>query len=130
MSWTATISQKVYNSGTIRVDVLYSKGEDTFSVVYPNIKSFTELQSRVQSKLKELENLDVEVTKIPESGPLELPVVVEVPPTEKEMALNTLYELKEKVSLGIIKESDQEFIDAVAAYKATESKLTPVEVIK
>lgn len=42
--------------------------------------------------------------------------------TDLEKAEQKIYELKRKIELGVMKETDQEFVDAVAAYKLASSK--------
>lgn len=87
---------------------------DTFAERY-TVSSLEDLQSLVKSKIAQLAQLDIQDALIPSNGTLVLPP--DKTPTAFRVAEQKLYELKGLVELGVIKETDQEFIDAVTAYK-------------
>lgn len=117
--FTATITNKDFRGGVFQVTVQYLNGTDTFTEAY-NILSEEDLDNRIGNKIDTLNRLlELETTlTIGEWTKKETPAPVG--PTALEVARTKIYELKEKINLGVMKETDQEFIDAVAAYKLAE----------
>lgn len=84
-------------------------------------RDWKSIESQIDQLEKNLSAVAVELDKVP-LGEFVPPIKEEKELTPLELATQRLYELKEKISLGVMKESDQEFMDAVEAYKALISK--------
>jgi hypothetical protein len=119
--FTATKQSISFQQGVFQVVVEYQNGSDVFVKAY-NINSEDDLNNRIENELNTLNRL-LELTETLSLGAWSKPVkVTPPPPTALELAKQKLYDLKEKVNLGVLKETDQEFVDAVAAYKLAEGK--------
>jgi len=117
--WTATIDGKEYVKGILTVQVMYKNGDDGVGESYV-ISSVDSLNERIKNKLKQLEDLSVVHNSIQlgEFIPPADPV-----PTAYELALKEVNRVKNLVSLNILKETDQEFLDAVSALKSEYAKM-------
>lgn len=117
--WTATIDGKEYAKGILTVRVMYKNGDDGFGEAY-TVSSIDSLNQSIKNKLRQLENTALVYDSIqpgefvPPADPTQSPY---------ELAQQEVYRLKNLISLGILKETDQEFVDAVANLKAEYAKL-------
>lgn len=120
--YTAKIVDKKIENGSLLVNVNYTNGVTNFNVIYP-VRSEKDLDNLIRSKLEELEALiTLEATlTLGVYTPTAKETPIKTEPTPLELATETLYKLKEKINLGVLKETDQEFIDAVTAYKTAEA---------
>lgn len=113
--WISKIVDKNLSLGELRVNVSYSNGTDDFNEVY-SIRNEQDLNARIKNKLSELEDKEIIFSNI-QTGvytPVDNQVVVN--PLEQKMT--ELRKLKEQVSLGLMKETDKEYLDAISAVKA------------
>jgi hypothetical protein len=121
--FTYNLTDKTIENGRLRVTIEYTNGtvnvSETFSVVTQE-----ELDNKITRKLAELEGVVELSKKVIIGNYTKTEKLVEEPkePTELERAEQAIWELKRKIDLGVMKESDQEFIDAVTAYKTLMSK--------
>jgi hypothetical protein len=116
---TIEIQSKEQVEDRIRVTVVVKDGEtEKFGRSFTGT-TWVNIESQIDQLRKNLEAVAVELENVP-VGEFTPPVRVQLEPTALELAEQTLYELKRKIELGVLKETDQEFVDAVAAYKTAE----------
>lgn len=115
--FTYTLSGKTIENGKNRITVAYSNGtvkcDETFF-----FNSKEELDQRITDKLADLDKvvaLDASINVVGYVKTDKPVIVTEV--TALDIAEAKLYEMKKRIELGVLKETEQEFIDAVAEYK-------------
>lgn len=117
--FTANITKKDFRLGTLQIVVEFSNGvpQETISQAF-NITSQEDLDSKIETKIAELNALAALASAVKTGAwvkvvkPKEEPVLTPLQEAEAE-----LYRLKNLIDLGVVKETDQEFVDAVTAYK-------------
>jgi hypothetical protein len=114
--FTATTTKKDFRAGVFQVTVEFTNGEETIVEAF-NINSEEDMNNKIGARLDtlnrllELENtlvLGAWTKKAPDPAPEQTPL---------QLAEQAIWELKRKIELGVLKETDQEFVDAVTAYK-------------
>ncbi len=114
--WTASLTGKVFTGGSLTVTVAFTNGKDSFNQDFDlSGGSLNTLAQRVSGRIDQLNISDTLMQSI-DIGP----VPAYVPPTRDELAYarSQLAQVKQDVDLGIIKETDAIYIDALAAAKA------------
>ena len=114
--WTSKIVGKVFAETSLDVNVNFSNGERDFNLIF-RVASTTELESRIRVTLAQLQSLDTFAQTV-SLGDFTPPPVEEKPKDLKQEALNNVANLKNLISLGLLKEDSQEYVDAVALYKS------------
>lgn len=120
--FTYTLSGKAIENGQNRITVDYSNGivkcTETFFFV-----SKEDLDNRITNKIKQLENVVALDASLVTTGYVKAEKIVEpvAETTPLQLAEQKLYELKRKIDLGVLEETDQEFVDAVTTYKLAET---------
>lgn len=110
--WTATIESKTFSKGILQVGVVYTNGNESFTEPYV-ISSEEEINGRITNRLSTLEKLEGVSISLGAFTP-QLVTSDENPKQEK---LNELRKIKELVSLGVLKDTDQQVLDAIEAVK-------------
>lgn len=121
--FTYTLSGKVIENGQNRITVDYTNETLKFSETF-FFASKEELDSRITNtiaRLKKVIALNSEIV-IANYVKAEKPTEVVKEATPLELAEQVIWELKRKIELGVMKETDQEFVDAIEAYKIAASK--------
>jgi hypothetical protein len=118
--FTAKTTKKDFRDGVFQVTVEYKNGADTFTEAY-NISSADDLDNRIGNRLDTLNRL-LELEDELSIGAWVKPQKPTHEPTPLELAEQKIWELKRKIELGVLKETDQEFVDAVSAYKGLMNK--------
>lgn len=124
--WNAKIAEKKYEHGTCSLIVEYSDGSDAFTEVYKysSLGTVFDFSDRVQERLAELAATDLIASSISVGAfiPETKPVVPVIPQTAEEIAqvdfinaYTVLKSAKIAVNLGIIKDTDALFTDALTA---------------
>jgi hypothetical protein len=87
------------------------------------VTSEEDIDRRIKDEIKSLDNAVALKSRLVVGSytVVEKPVEPVKELTPLELATQNLYQLKEKIHLGVLKETDQEFIDAVTAYKTASS---------
>jgi len=116
--WTATIHKTDFNNGSFRAYVKYSDGTNSFDETV-GLSTQDNLNKAIRNRIQGLEEVSTFVSTVP-MGPFAPSQEVATP---YELALKEVSRVKNLVSLGILKETDQEFVDAVSALKAEYAKL-------
>lgn len=118
--WIATIHSKDFNNGTFRAFVKYSDGTNGFDDVI-TLSNQENLDATIRNRIKQLETTATFADSVPtgEFTPAPEPVKQQ---TQYELAIQEVNRVKNLVELGILKETDQEFVDAVTALKAEYAK--------
>lgn len=82
-----------------------------------------DLDNRITNKIKQLENVVALDASLVTTGYVKAEKIVEpvAETTPLQLAEQKLYELKRKIDLGVLEETDQEFVDAVTTYKLAET---------
>ena len=117
-----TLSGKTIENGQNRITVDYTNGTVACAETF-FFTSKKDLDNRITNKIADLDKvvaLDSEIItkdyvkteKTPDQP---------VPPTAIQVAETKLRELKQLIDLGVINETDQEYVDAVAEYKLADS---------
>jgi hypothetical protein len=118
--FTANITNKNFKSGVLQITVDFSNGSEIIKEAF-NIVSEDDLNQRIEARLKQLNNLATLASTLT-TGAWVAPTKPEpLAPTQLQLAEQTLRELKDKINLGVLKETDQEWTDAVTAYKTLAS---------
>lgn len=122
MEFTYILSGKTIENGKNRITVDYDNGTVKCSETF-FFSSKKELDDRITNKIAELENVVALDASIVTAGYVksekqEDPVI---PLTPLQIAEAELYRLKNLIELGVMKESDPEFVAAVTAYKTASS---------
>jgi hypothetical protein len=113
--FTATTTKKDFRAGVFQVTVEFTNGEETIVEAF-NINSEDDMNNKIGTRLDTLNRL-LELKNTLVLGAWTKKEVPVVQATPLELAERTIWELKRKIELGVLKETDQEFIDAVTAYK-------------
>jgi hypothetical protein len=113
------IQSKAQVEDRIRVTVAVMDGEAELFGRNFDGRTWRDIESQIDQLRKNLEAVALELENVP-VGEFIPPVVEQVQPTALELAEQKLWELKNKINLGVLKETDQVFVDAVAAYKTAE----------
>lgn len=120
--WASTIDRKDFSNGQFRVFVKYTDGAgSSFEEAY-NLSNAENLNNTIRSRIDQLQAVEAfaDTVTLGAYTPTPKPVIAA---SDYEIALAEVSRVKNLVSLGILKETDQEFVDAVAALKAEYSKL-------
>lgn len=112
-----TLSGKAIENGQNRMTVDYSDGtvkcNETFF-----FSSKEDLDSRITNKIESLDKAVLLDSSIDTASYVKTDkVVVVVAPNDVQIAEQKLYECKRLIDLGVMSETDQEYVDAVAEYK-------------
>lgn len=118
--FTATTTKKDFRGGIFQVTVNFIDGNETITEAF-NVISENDLNNRIENRLNTLNELQTLATDLVLGTWAKKPVEPTKEPTALELAEQKLYELKRKVDLGVLKEPEQEFVDAVTAYKLAAS---------
>lgn len=121
--FTYTLSDKAIENGQLRVTVDYTNGQVKFSETFL-VTAKDELDNRIDTTLKRLQKVvDLEKT-VAVGGYIkaEKPPVEEKQPTAFETAEAKLYEYKHLIDLGVMKETDAEYLAAITVYKTELNK--------
>lgn len=118
--WTSTIKGKDFVNGQFRVSVEYTDGTNTFSEVH-NLSNQENLDRTIRSRIAQLEATATFSTTV-STGPYTPSEEVKATPTAYDLAIQEVSRVKNLVELGILKETDKEFIDAITALKAEYAK--------
>lgn len=118
--WSATITRKDFDNGLLRVIVVFSDGVRSCEETY-NLRRGPELDSFIKSRLIELNALDTFASSL-SIGAYTPQIDVAAPPNPLTTALRELREVHELVSIGVLKDTDQEVIDALTAAKIEYNK--------
>lgn len=119
--YTANITNKNLSAGNLQIEVTFTDGADTFVEAF-NVTTEDDLNEKIAKRIDTLNGLVELNTKIAVGAWVKPTIPAPATPTDVEIAEKELRELKELISLGVMKETDQEFIDAVAAYKSAVAK--------
>lgn len=117
--FTATTTKKDFRQGVFQVTVDFTDGTETITEAF-NVTSEDDLNRKIESKLSTLNGLKTLATDLV-LGEWEKPTEIIKEQTPLELTTQKLHELKNKINLGVLKETDQEFIDAVTSYKQISS---------
>lgn len=117
--WTATITRKDFEGGTLRLIVLFNNGTRTVEETF-FLRRGNELDSLIKNRIAELTALDTAEAGLTLGVYTPTPDVV-VPQTPLQIALSNLNRLQNLVNLGIIKTTDTEYVNALAAAKTAYS---------
>lgn len=113
--FTAETISKDFRGGEFQIVVKYANGADVFTKAH-NVSSEDDMNRQIEIQLNKLNNLlDLEAKLT--LGVWVKPIAPTVDYTPLQVAEAKLFELKRLVDLGVMKETDQEFVDAVSAYK-------------
>jgi len=116
MAWTANITGKTYNSGTLNVTVAYSNGVSNFSEpIDLTGGDTTVLNTKIQGRLNTLNTTDAASTAVPTG-----PITPTVTPSSQQLfitALRRFQSCQRGVSLGIIATTDKVYTDAFTNLK-------------
>ena len=119
--WTAKIEQKDFSNGQFRVFVSYTDGTNKFEENY-SLSTQENLHKTVRSRLQQLESVAVFASTVP-IGVFN-PSAEEVKPLSSyDLALQEVARVKGLVNIGILKETDTVFVNAVTALKLEYAKL-------
>jgi hypothetical protein len=117
--WTASIDAKEYSKGILTVRVMYKNGEDGIGEAY-QVSSLDSLNQSIKNKLKQLEDISV----VHDSVKLGAFVAPADPVTTAyELALQEVSRVKNLVSVGILKDTDAEYVSAITALKVEYAKI-------
>lgn len=119
--WTATIDRTDFSNGQFRVFVKYSDGINSFEESY-NLSTRQALNSQIKNRLEQLTSVQALASSI-EVGSFTPEEEVVVGPTPYELAVGEVARLKGLISLGIMKETDPEFVNAVTELKVAYGNL-------
>lgn len=114
--WTAQIESKTNDRSVLFVGVQYTDGTKKFGEsIDMTGGDIDTLNNKIQARLNTLNANDTLVDDIT-LGAFTPPTIK--PVDEKEAALTELRKLQDLVNLGVLKESDQQVLDAIADVKA------------
>lgn len=116
--FTYNLTDSTIENGQCRVTFEFTNGTVKVSRTW-FVTSEDDINRRIKDEINSLDNTVALKSRLVNGAY----TVVEKPEepikelTPLELATQNLYQLKEKISLGVLKETDQEFVDAVTAYK-------------
>lgn len=102
--WTATIESKKLDKGTLYVGVIFSNGQDSFTIVYPiSANSLDSLKFQVRSKLDDLTSLDSDFANLA-LGPAPDPTPIVVDPAKQKFITdyNKWLRVKKAIDVGLL----------------------------
>lgn len=111
--WTATIQEKNFKQGTAFINVGFSNGTESFSEVF-EMRRGADLNGNITSRLAQLEDTQTFVDTL-NLGAYTVPAIAKA----EELPLQKLQRLQQLVTLGVIKDTDDEVIQAIVAVKNT-----------
>lgn len=118
--FTANITGKSFKGGVLQIVVSYTNGSETLQEAI-NVTSEANLNSQIAQRVEQLNQLEQLAVKV-SVGAWTKPTEVTETLTELQIATQTLSDLKRLIELGVLKETDPEFVAAVVAYKTAASK--------
>ncbi len=122
--YTATIESKNFDraNNSLILGVSLTDGTSTFnrSYTFSPLTTLDEIKRHLKSVVDDLETAETRVSTV-NLGlvDLDLPTIV---PDPVQVALSDVARLKSLINLGLAKDTDQEYIDAVATYKVLVGK--------
>jgi len=106
--WTATITEKNYFNGDLKVTVSYEDDTQKFNETY-SVRSFDDLDNRIKARLENLEALDTFSSEL--TVGTYTPIVKEEKPIDpKQGALGAVYKAKEELELKLITQAEYDTI--------------------
>jgi hypothetical protein len=125
--WTANIIQKYKQLSQILVTIEYTDGTNTFTEQRSSNGGFSSLEELKKAVAKRIDNLNAQdaldaTLEIGEVGTPEEPIVIV--DTDKQIFLDNcqkLAQMKQAISLGLIKEDDAEYVALLEKTKTSYS---------
>lgn len=114
--FTATTTKKDFRGGIFQVTTDFTDGTEVITEAF-NVTSENDLNNKIESRLNTLNQLKVLAADLVLGDWTKKPTEPVIEPTPLELAERRLWELKRKIDLGVMKETDPEFTDAITAYK-------------
>jgi hypothetical protein len=113
--FTYNLTDKAIENGQARVTFEFTDGTVKVSRTWI-VTDEADIDRRIESEIASLDKAVALNGRLVKNAYVKAAQSVKVE-TALETAEKNLYRLKNLISLGVIKETDQEFIDAVVAYK-------------
>lgn len=121
--FTYNLTDHAIENGMTRVTFEFTNGTVKVSRTWNNVTDEADIDRRIENEIAALEKSVALNARLVKNAYVktEKPPVVVPKKTPLELAEEKLYELKQKIGLGVLKETDQEWVDAVTAYKTAEA---------
>lgn len=114
--FTYTLSNKAIENGQNRITVDYTNGTVKCTETF-FFSSKEDLDNRITKKIASLNKVVELDTAIVTAGYVKTEPTPTPAPTPVQIAEQKLYDLKRLIELGVMKETDIEYVTAVTAYK-------------
>lgn len=113
--FTYNLTDKAIENGQARVTFQFTDGTVTVSRTWI-VTDEADIDRRIENEIASLDKAVALNGRLVKNNYVKAAPAVKVE-TPLELAEKNLYRLKNLINIGVMKETDQEFVDAVAAYK-------------